>query len=56
MMMLNQLWVDQLSKKKAPEPKPEPKQTKTEAIELLAGAEDFSNFLVGAWNRVSKDE
>lgn len=40
--------------KKAPEPKPEPKQTKTEAIELLAAAEDFSK-LVGAWNRVSKE-
>ena len=32
----------------------EPKQTKTEAIELLAAAEDFSK-LVGAWNKVSKD-
>ena len=31
-----------------------PKQTKTEAIELLAAAEDFSK-LVGAWNKVSKD-
>lgn len=40
--------------KKAPEPKPEPKQTKIEAIELLAGAEDFSK-LVGAWNKVSKE-
>jgi hypothetical protein len=40
--------------KKAPEPKPEPTQTKTEAIELLAAAEDFSK-LVGAWNKVSKD-
>jgi hypothetical protein len=38
--------------KKAPEPKP--KQTKTEAIELLAAAEDFSK-LVGAWNKVSKE-
>jgi len=33
---------------------PEPKQTKTEAIELLAAAEDFSK-LVGAWNKVSKE-
>ena len=40
--------------KKAPEPKLEPKQTKTEAIELLAAAEDFSK-LVGAWNKVSKE-
>lgn len=40
--------------KKAPESKPEPKQTKTEAIELLAGADDFSK-LVGAWNKVSKE-
>ena len=40
--------------KKSPEPKPEPKQTKAEAIELLAAAEDFSK-LVGAWNKVSKD-
>ena len=38
--------------KKAPETKP--KQTKTEAIELLAAAEDFSK-LVGAWNKVSKE-
>lgn len=40
------------TQKKAPEPKP--KQTKTEAIELLAAAEDFSK-LVGAWNKVSKE-
>mgnify|MGYP003327831539 FL=1 len=33
---------------------PEPKQTKAEAIELLAAAEDFSK-LVGAWNKVSKE-